>query len=752
MSICRHCSLQFDPRSGLDEFCCSGCAYAYEFLQGSGLDRFYELRGEDGIAVGQMSHLSIERFDWIERTSRLIGGIYRAEIDIQGIHCAACIWLIEQLFGREAGAVQIRVNSSMGQATLAFSREFNIKGFLLTIARLGYMTAPVGQSGKSQMQGLLLRFAVCAALAMNSMVLSAAFYFGLTEGESPLIYSAFSWANLLLSSLCLWVGGSVFIKSAYIALKKRLIHLDLPIALGLVLGFVGSLVSFFSRDQNAVYFDTLNIFVTLMLLGRILQSRIIEHNRQLLLRDNTLGNLTIRKVSAGALSQIPAQELKKDDEILVVPGEVLPVDARLMSGQATLSLEWIQGESEPHVYVEQDLLPAGAFNTSSQAIRLVAGQDFADSNLIRLLSSSDKNAGAAGLLPTLSKYYSLGVLLLAALAFGVWIPVGFTEALSVTVALLVVTCPCAIGLATPLAMDLAIVRLRRLGVYVRNADFLSRLTQVKKIFFDKTGTLTLGELTLANPAMLEALNVEQRDALFQMASRSNHPKCRAVLGHLQGHLDPNVIVTEMPGQGMQMGEWQFTGELLKNGERVAGFEYEEVLKPDVLRELESLRAKGLEFFLLSGDARGKVLALAKRIGIDSEHTFGGQTPEQKAALIALKDRQDSLMIGDGINDALAFDASFCAGTPAVLHPALPARADFFLMGNGLGPITKIIDVAGYLKKMVRSNISFAFAYNVLAIVLAFAGVITPVFAAIFMPLSSLSIISWTVWAFKRAPV
>lgn len=754
--ICYHCGLDFSPKTPDTLYCCSGCHFAHDFLTSSGLTRFYDLRDSAGVAVGENPYLSTALFDWAPALVQKRADLSSLKLNIQGLHCAACIWLIEQVFQKEPGSVRAQVNSSLGRLNLIFGDAFPVKDFLLKLAHLGYLTAPPGQEKSSEPSQLLFRFAICSALAMNSMVISAAFYLGLTQVENPLIYRVFSWTNLLLSVLCLWVGGSVFFKSAHQALKQRVVHLDLPIALGLALGFLGSLISFFSAEQNAIYFDTLNIFISLMLLGRILQSRIIHHNRSLLLSDNSINNLNIRRINKTSIELTPAQQIRKDAEILLVPGEVLPCESELLDAHAICSLEWIQGESEPHTYQAGEILPAGAFNIGLQAIRFKTREDFAQSELVKLLATpaedSGKNRVTSQLLPLLSRYYSIGVLLIAAAAFAYWIPTGFSHALSITVALLVVTCPCAIGLATPLALDLAIVRLRRSGIYIRNADFLNRLLKVRKIFFDKTGTLTLGELELVNSDALSNLNTEQKNALFQMVSRSNHPKCKAILRHLTGTLDIGAKVTEKRGHGMRLGDWEFSGVLKQNGRIIADFNFEEELKSDVIKQLRQLKKMGIDFYLLSGDQSSKVHDLAKRLSIAPNNAWGELSPEQKAEKIIKLDQKDSLMIGDGINDALAFDAAYCAGTPAVLHPSLPGRADFFFLGVGLGPLAETLEMARHLKRVIRCNIGLAFTYNVIAIALAFVGVITPVFAAIFMPTSSLSVIAITVWSFRRWPI
>ncbi|MBH2006072.1 MAG: HAD-IC family P-type ATPase [Myxococcaceae bacterium] len=753
MRSCRHCRLAYIPKNPEDLFCCTGCCFAYRFLNEAGLSRFYELMDGTGFAVGNSPLLSLELFDWIIPRTQPIGSFDTLEVDIQGLHCTACIWLIEQLFQKEPGCVQVRINSSIGRMHLIYQKGFDLRPFLLKLAQIGYQTAPASQATTTS-SPFLFRFAICAALSMNSMVLSASFYFGLATDNNPTIYSVFSWTNLILSLICLWVGGSVFFKSAYQALKHGLIHLDLPIALGLFLGFLGSLISFFSEYQQAVYFDTLNIFVTFMLLGRILQNRMIEHNRSLLLRDNSIQNLCVRKITASGVSLVPAQSLNAFDRILVVPGEVLPCQGKLLSSSGHFSLEWIQGESTPHLYQLGDLLPAGAFHIGSKALTFELKEGFQQSQLVPLLANSNpihsKNQVHSPLFPRLSRFYTLGVILIALAGFLWWIPSGFQQALNITVALLVVTCPCAIGLATPLALDSAIVHLRRYGLYIRNSDFFMRIRKVRHCFFDKTGTLTLGHLSVENPEAISELSPVERNALFQMVVRSNHPKSKALLGYLSESIDPQAQVEEITGVGMRYGEWTLDDSFKKSDRILATFRFAETLKEDVLSELAELRKRKIQIYLLSGDRTHKVSQLAEKLAIPESHIWGNLSPGEKAEKILAIDHQDTLMIGDGINDSPAFDTAYCAGTPAILHPSIPGKADYFYLGTGLGPLGSVLRLADHLHHVIHRNLLYALGYNVLAITLAFSGVLSPVFAAIFMPLSSISIIAITLFSFRQS--
>ena len=792
---CPHCRGPVAAGSVCAPYCCTGCAAAYALIGSAGLSRFYDLRGEQRLAAAGLARPEAGERTWLiplveaaEREAQ--GGTARLTLDLQGLQCAACVWLIERLFRRIPSALAITINPALGRAEICFSAGAGARvcaRFLDELLVFGYRAGPPRKRSDAAGDDLLLRFSLCAALAMNSMIFSFALYFGLAAGgpESG-IYRLFSLGSFVLATTALCLGGSVFVRSALAALRRGILHMDVPIALGMLLAYAGSLWALISRGSQAAYFDTLTSFVALMLMGRLIQRRVASHNRRVLLSDEGIAGIMVRLLDdEGRMRLAPASELRAGQELLCAPGELLPIRCEILTDGAQLSLEWISGEPEPRLFARGAQAPAGAHNvpasSGGRAVRLRASEDFDSSALRALLSAPVRDATAPALRRDfwhyLSRYYVLGVLTLAALGFLLWLPRDAAHALDVTAALLMVTCPCALGVATPLAYELAQSRLRRLGLFVRSETFFDRALSVKKIFFDKTGTLTALEPVLANPEALTALTPQERDALYQLVARSNHPRSRALLSVLQHTLDPlpalatSLEIIETPGLGLRthiadlevrLGTAEFVqlsadtigappDALLFGyaGKLRASFRFREALRPDARAEIDALTRAGYGVWLLSGDQQPRVTELAARLAIPRAQSLGGLTPRDKAEAVRRLGATDALMLGDGINDTLAFEAALCAGTPATERPALPARADFYFMGQGLGPIAETLATARFLRRVIVRNLVLSSTYNAVVIGLALCGLMTPLRCALLMPLSSLLVVLFTVRSFRQ---
>ena len=779
---CPHCQSPVPPRTPAAPYCCAGCRVAYDMLHAEGLTRYYDLScgivnpgAED---AGPMTWLGplVARARDLSRDGRL-----SVTVDVQGLHCAGCVWVIQTLFERKDGAVHIGVNPGVGRIELVFDPErFDVAAYLGDLAHLGYRSGPPLKATRGESDGLAVRLGVTIALAMNVMILSAAGYLGLNAEEEPGLFSLFGWLAFALTTVSVLVGGPVFFRGAWGALRRRALHLDVPIAIGIALAWGGSTWLFFEGGADQAYFDTLAIFVALMLLGRYLQSRFVERNRRMLLADAGLSGLHVRTIAPagagapdGTLSLTPVDEVLCGTRLLVTPGELVPVDARVIGGAADFSLAWIDGESDPVAFAGERVVPAGAHLVGGVARELVATQGFSDSALHTLLAPGSRGGAVRdGFWHRVSSAYVVLVLAFAGLALGLWWSDSPARAFEVAIAVLVVTCPCAIGLATPLAYEIVHARLRKKGLFVRESGFLDKVRRVRQVFFDKTGTLTLGELTLADPTTLDTLPAAARTALFQMTARSSHPKSRALFTHLGRHsratLDPGAAVTEEAGVGLTLrspeGSWRLVADavvdadgerallLERDGAVLARFAFVETLRHDVATEVAALGRAGVDVWLLSGDAEARVHAAARALAIPVERTRAACRPDDKAAVIRAAGSHDSLMIGDGINDAPAFEAALCAGTPAVDRPTLPARADFYLMASGIGPISEAIALGGRLRRTVVRNLAFAAAYNLGGVALALAGLLSPLVCAVAMPLSSLSVLALTLFSLReRAP-
>jgi Cu2+-exporting ATPase len=463
-----------------------------------------------------------------------------------------------------------------------------------------------------------------------------------------------------------------------------------------------------------------------------------------------------------------APKVQARDVLLVAPGDVVPVEATLLDAAATVSTDWITGESRARQLEHGAEVPAGSFNAGRTAFHVLARTAFTESPLVQLLRQPPSREGKVPehhqLWNDLARKWVVKVLLVSAAGFLVWLPSSFDEAVNVAASLLVITCPCAIGIAIPLAYEITQTHLRRAGFFVRSPDLLDRLVKVKKVLFDKTGTLTLGRLALVDPSVLAAMDGATRDVAWNLAVRSSHPVSGAIARALEGHgvkYELTARVEEVQGQGMEWqradglwrlgrADWALPGTmdrgtlLTRDGVLVARLETREALRTDARKELSWLRLRGFDVWLISGDEPARVAAMAETLGIPADHALGGQRPEQKAETVSRLDAGDTLFLGDGVNDSLAFERALIAGTPAIDRPVMPGRSDFFLVGEGLSPIKESLARAAHLRAVVKRVLMVSLTYNVFAIGLALLGKMSPLLAAITMPASTLTLLLITI--------
>ncbi len=773
---CLHCAQPL-VSDAFAPYCCRGCRAVHAVLTKAGLTRYYELRRGPGLPPADLESRRIDHkwLELIEASRARESGVSRIELDIQGIHCAACVWVIEELFRRHGGAQAgtMSINPALGRIELRVSPDFPLTAWVDAVEDLGYLLGPARSRGSRSSDDLLMRVGICAALAANVMLFAAAMYLGLREGPIYVILNQLSYAAGVLAVL---IGGSVFIGSALRALRRRMLHLDVPIALGIVLAFAGSTWSFFFASGHAAYIDTLTVFVALMLVGRWLQQRMLERNRAQLLADDGTESLLTREVKDGVVRIVHCIGIEEGARLLIAPGDLVPVELRILDERASCSLDWIDGESRPRRFERGETVPAGAFNVGERAFTGVAVTDFAASSLVGLLGR-DPAAEGDGPLATrwwarLSRYYVVGVLSLAATAIGFWWwrAGDALFAIEVATAVLVVTCPCAFGIAAPLAYELVLTQLRRAGIFVRVGDLLDRVRTVTRIVFDKTGTLTTGMLEVVDTTPLEALPDRELRLLYNLAARSAHPKSVAVRCAIEGHPAACLVdleVEEQTGYGLCAADggkqyklgapaWAATVGVggsdvvfSVDGHVLASLRTDERLRPGARDEIEGLEDAGYELAILSGDAPARVIALGESLGMPADACIGGQSPARKAIYVRSHDPERSLMVGDGLNDRVAMQEAACSGTPAVNRPFMASRCDFYFVSPGLHPVAQILRASDTLATVVRRILAFAIAYNFVAVSIAMAGLMRPWVAAVLMPLSSLITLAYTVMMLTR---
>ena len=769
--LCLHCGLPIEAGE-YAPFCCGGCRAVHEVLRSEHLDRYYELRGPRGVPVSDPvgARRDAKWLEVVDQARRAIPGTCRVDLDVQGIHCSACVWLMEKVFERQGGGTGLSVNPAVGRVQMMVSGEFDLRRFVADVERFGYQFGPPLKDVERRSSELVWRLGVCVAIAMNTMIFAIATYAGLRDG---FLYDAFLRINLALSAVAVAVGGSVFFRSAWQGLRRGYLHLDLPIALGIALAFAGSVYAYANHRGSGIYVDTLNVFIALMLVGRWLQERVLERNRLTLLQNDGTDGLLARRLRGDRVETVKCTELHAGDRLLVAPGDLVPAACRLDGATGEVegrrfSLDWINGECDPRELAPGASIPAGAFSAEREPVTLVLLEDFDASPLVELLRTPpprpEDAAMSAPWWSRLSKVYVIAVLAAATLGFaGWWLATrDLARSLEVTTALLVVTCPCAFGIATPLGYDLVLAGLRRAGLFVRSPGFLDRATRIRKVVFDKTGTLTRGTLDLVDPELLERLDPEQRRVLATAAASSSHPKSAPLLRHLDVPIETDARVVVHPSSGVSVhhrgreyrlgrADWVAAAapsdaDLVfgVDGALLASMSTEEALRPDARREVAELEREGYEVWLLSGDTEARTRRAAAAAGIPETRAIGSRGVQEKHAWVAEHDRGDLLMIGDGVNDSLVVAEATCGGTPSIERPFLAARSDFYFVTPGLSPVRLALGAARKMAHVRRRNLSLALAYNVLAIALAYAGWMSPIACAVLMPLSSLTTVLSTI--------
>ena len=783
--LCRHCGAplvgEFAQNAG---FCCAGCGYVFRLVHEHGLDGYYKIRDATVTPAGE-AVFQPRDYAWLARLQAEAGqvpGTPELMLEVQGISCAGCVWLIEKVFHQQPGALHIETDAQLGRMRLRWTRgAFDAPAFARLLQSFNYLAGPPGEEpAVPESRRLVRRVGLAAAFSMNVMLFTLPVYFGM---ESTFPYARlFGTLSLVFATLSLLTGGMYFLGRAVAALRAGTMHIDLPIALGIVGAYLGSLYGWLAHREEFVYFDFVAAFILLMLVGRWAQVTAVERNRRQLLSPRDRPQPVRVDTPAGPVER-PVGELRVGDVFAVRSGQVVPVEARLESTAATVGTAWISGEADPHECRAGARVPAGAVNLGLGDIRLSAARVWEGSLLAQLLRPVARDAHRHQFLERVIRGYLLGILVIAtASGLGWWLgthdPV---QTWAVVTAVLVVSCPCAIGLAFPLADEMATTALRRSGVFVRESDLWPRLARIRKIIFDKTGTLTLETPVLANPAALTALVPTARAALVALVRDNAHPVSRCLHENLLAlglANDPESAgdLREEPGFGVILsnadGRWSLgrpgwrgdpatcnllgykpeethDTEFACDGVVLARFRFADAVRADAAAEIAALRSRGLEAFILSGDRRAKVDQMTQSLGLPAANGLAEATPEEKATWIRLADRRDTLMLGDGANDSLAFDAAFARGTPVIHRGVLEGKADFYYLGRGLAGIRRLFEVNDARRHTQMWLLVFSVTYNLVAVGLAVAGRMSPLLAAILMPVSSLLTLAIVAGGMRR---
>ena len=697
---------------------------------------------------------------------RANGGAMEMDFHVEGMHCGGCVARIEKALGDAAGIRQARANLTTRQLRLVWEGPAAaVNGFARRVEALGFDLSPVAASGtdpgRREERELLVSMAVAGFAAANVMLLSVSLWSGHDGEMSAATRDLLHWFSALVALPAIAFAGRPFFRSAFSALRLGQLNMDVPISLAVVLagGF-----SLFETVQGGahVWFDSAVTLLFFLLLGRYLDRRARGRARSAAERFLALQDIAVTVLQDGRTQVVRPDAVRPGDIVVVAPGERFPVDGDVVTGVSEVDRSLLTGEAAAERVAIGDPVNAGTVNLSA-AVHVTAtatGEQTVLAEIRRLLADAESRRGRfVAIADRVARLYAPAVHVLAAATFAGWYLMGASvaDALLYAIAVLIITCPCAMGLAVPAVQVVASGRLMRRGILVKTGDFLERLNQVDTVVFDKTGTLTYGWPDLLNADRIPA------DAMAMaagMAASSRHP-----LSHSLARLLPDAApvegVTEVPGCGLvarhpdgevRLGRPGWAGEtnddgsaatllvLARPGETDIVFEFGDRLREDATETVAALKRQGMRVVLLSGDRAQVVDAVADDLGIDER--YAAQSPVEKTAFLEnLRARgHRPLMVGDGLNDAPALGAAHASLSPTSAADISQTAADAVFQGARLDAVTRTMDVAERANRLIRQNIGLSLAYNAMTVPLAVAGVITPLVAAICMSASSLVVV------------
>lgn len=696
-------------------------------------------------------------------------GVARLDAVVETLECPSCVPSIEGVLGRLDGVLAARVNASQRRIHLEWDpKRVDLDRILGGLDDLGHRIAAydAGRLGGREIdevgRGLLRALAVAGFAFANVMLISVAVWAGLAQDMGPGTRAFLHWISALIAMPAIVYAGRPFFRSALGALRAGTTNMDVPIAIGVSLATAMSLLET-TRNGPHVYFDAALGLLFFLLIGRFLDRSL--RGRAFAAAQNLLA---LRSVSATVIgpdrrTEVRAIEaVRPGDVVAVATGETVPVDGRVVAGRSEVDAALVTGESLPQPVAPGAIVHAGTINLAAP-IEVETAAAGAGTLLAEIAAMMDRAGQAKAryvrFADRVSRIYAPVIHSVALAAFVGWMALGgadWREALMIAVAVLIVTCPCALGLAVPAVQVGAVGRLLKRGAYVKSGDALERLARVDTVVFDKTGTLTLGR------PRLEGIDGGSPDTLSvaaTLARRSTHPLARALVA-AAGEGPAAGTVREEPGCGLEaevggalvrMGRRDWVGGApaavpphagpeiwLRHGDAApARLRFVDAQRPDAAETVAGLKARGLKVLLLSGDRLAVVDDLADRLGIADRRA--GCLPADKIAVLerlAAEGRRVA-MVGDGLNDAPALAAAFVSVSPSTAADVSQTAADVVFRGDALSPVLEAYDVARKADALVRQNVSMAFAYNVVAVPLAIAGMVTPLIAAIVMSASSL---------------
>lgn len=756
---CAHCAAPLP--AGTDAlFCCSGCASAHAIIGAAGLGSFYKRLEETHARKPEPFEI-----DFTAHARAVGAGEAALDLLVDGLDCAACVWLIESLLARNPAIMQARVNLSTRRLALRWRgvpSDANAHAGL--VAALGFRLAPyevvaANAQDDRETRQLLRCLGVAGFAAVNVMLLSVAVWSGHDGSMGAATRTLFHWLSAAIALPAIVYAGRPFFRSAFGALSAGRTNMDVPISIGVTLAAIVSLHETITGQQHA-FFDSAITLLFFLLVGRYLDRRARGRARQAVSSLLALAGRSAHVLMAdGGTASRRVDQLRPGDVLVVAAGDRLGADGEVIDGNSALDAALVSGESVPVSVAPGAKVFAGMVNVGAPIrVRVRAvGERTLLAEIVRLVEAAERGRSRfVALADRVARVYAPVVHATALLTFLGWFFLGhlaWDRALLVAAAVLIITCPCALALAVPVVQVVASSRLLRSGVLLLSPTALERLARIDHVVLDKTGTLTLGRPELvaggSDPAALRIA--------AGLAANSRHPLAQALVRAAPVAAVAEGVV-EYPGQGLAQGDIRLgsalfcgaTGHadddghselwLSRPGRAPVRFAFADRLRPDAARAIAALAEDGLMIELLSGDRRAAVARTAAQVDIIAWQAE--VSPADKARRVALLREQGRrvLVVGDGLNDAPSLAAAYASMSPATAAEATQNVADAVFQGDALWPVVETLRVARQADRLTRQNLALALLYNLAAVPLAIVGHVTPLIAAIAMSSSSLLVI------------
>lgn len=801
MSIieCNHCHLSFDEKIMIKEndlnFCCGGCQNVYHILKSENLDSFYEKLGNKTLSAPlQVSNDDLVKFDsenFLKNYTTITkDGFTQIDLILEGIHCAACVWLNEKILYDTKGIIEANINFTTNKARVVFNSEIlKLSEIIKKIRSIGYNayaydSSVADKQASKAKQDYFVRIMVAVVCTMNIMMLSVAKYTGFFTGMSPEVKDMIHFAEFLLTTPVLFFSGFVFYKGAYFGIKNRMVNMDLLVSTGATMTYIYSLTILFGAKGES-YFDSVSMIVTFVLVGKYLE--VIGKKSAVDTLDKIKSTLPLEAIviSKDGKKETKALNMIRIGDIIELKiGEKVPVDGKIIFGNASFDESSLTGESIPVYKKVGDSLFSGTVILDS-LIHFEVTKDFKNSTFSSIVTLLEDSLNSKPKIQTLanklSRGFSLIILSIAFITFLVWYYLGldlgfyfegtnqFERSFITAVSVVVIACPCALALATPMASLVGISELAKKSLLFKEAKYIETLANADIVVFDKTGTLTKGELEVSNINLFKD-DEKSLNLLYSLLDSSNHPVSIAVKKYIKEKYKVTQLVLEdvknieAKGLSARYGKDEILGgneTLLKefevdlnielnskttqylfaiNKKIIATFELKDELKDDAKELIDYLKSQNIESVMLTGDNSFVASDVANKLGI--ENYRAALSPKDKADFINEQNNNGKIvvMVGDGVNDSVALsfsDVAIAMGNSADISMMV---SDVVLLSSKLKSLKDAFIISKKTYKHIKQNLGFSLVYNAVTIPLAMAGLVIPLFAALSMSLSSLVVV------------